>query len=218
MESITLDTLSRLKGIETFLRCRLLVLPWAALDTLSRLKGIETRRSVRRLLLLPRPFGYPFPFEGNWNFSLAWIIEIIKWPFGYPFPFEGNWNLRSAVDFRNSFVAALDTLSRLKGIETGIQDDENYVRNATSLDTLSRLKGIETNWGSNHISGWILWIPFPVWRELKPMSAERVPSPFGLWIPFPVWRELKHEEQSASPCIERISLDTLSRLKGMKTN
>ena len=61
----TLDTLSRLKGIETLV-LQLKIFLLRALDTLSRLKGIETRRSHRqRGTCRNNYFGYAFPFEGN---------------------------------------------------------------------------------------------------------------------------------------------------------
>ena len=60
---MTLNTLSRLKGIETHVFAFAFVTPYA-LNPLSRLKGIET--SISRLV----PFAYmnseyTFPFEGN---------------------------------------------------------------------------------------------------------------------------------------------------------
>ena len=67
-------------------------------------------------------------------------------------------------------------------------------RRHTPLNTLSRLKGIETSTDSPEgISTVMLWIHFPVWRELKlefQASTWRMRNPV-LWIHFPVWRELK---------------------------
>ena len=62
--------------------------------------------------------------------------------FGYAFPFEGNWNFK--LDVGGCFAkTALDTLSRLKGIETGRRLGLG-LSSYDALDTLSRLKGIET--------------------------------------------------------------------------
>ena len=60
---------------------------------------------------------YTFPFEGNWNFSpnpLLWRSQVSE----YTFPFEGNWNSINAWRCRPFSFFALNTLSRLKGIET----------------------------------------------------------------------------------------------------
>ena len=62
--SPALDTLSRLKGIETPEYTPRIFPRSRTLDTLSRLKGIETNPLDLRYLSLP-PFGYAFPFEGN---------------------------------------------------------------------------------------------------------------------------------------------------------
>ena len=62
---LSLDMLSRLKGIETLNLSRLLKLGVEALDMVSRLKGIETFL-VWCVPYQARPaFGYGFPFEGN---------------------------------------------------------------------------------------------------------------------------------------------------------
>ena len=64
----------------------------------------------------------------------------------------------------------------------------------------------------------VLWIHFPVWRELKLDENEEVwqEGQYWLWIHFPVWRELKRW-----PCYYHRanwgSLNTLSRLKGIET-
>ena len=254
---VTLDILSRLKGIET---CHLelrrsIGIP---LDILSRLKGIETHNSllyfvdlifgytfpfegnwngdITTWIHLNRYFGYTFPFEGNWN-DTAPTVEPEPIDFGYTFPFEGNWNLASISPFIS--VSALDILSRLKGIETKsvratlckawktffgytfpFEGNWNNISAMaflmfSSLDLLSRLKGIETISIRLESVPRCLWIYFPVWRELKPLSSETKESAsetldllsrlkgietlsilkrltqVGLWIYFPVWRELK---------------------------
>ena len=58
-----LNTLSRLKGIETFPHQSNTVTR-DPLNTLSRLKGIETFVNGDRVLRFPH-FEYTFPFEGN---------------------------------------------------------------------------------------------------------------------------------------------------------
>ena len=186
----TLNTLSRLKGIETF------ILPfymedftfdseytfpfegnwnssssgryssngrYSTLNTLSRLKGIETSR----LGLLCS------------SFSLLWIH--------FPVWRELKLSSSSGCGFR---VYALNTLSRLKGIETWRSLAE--VARWSSLNTLSRLKGIETCWCGCSSFGCWLWIHFPVWRELKRdfLGVGDVPNS---------------------------TLNTLSRLKGIET-
>ena len=64
------------------------------LDTLSRLKGIETPCRGLEFRRVPPIFGYTFPFEGNWN-SLGAFPCTTRHNFGYTFPFEGNWNTTS---------------------------------------------------------------------------------------------------------------------------
>ena len=237
------------------------------LDTLSRLKGIETLHCFITSATTNRSFGYAFPFEGNWNlqpfavqsfFGLPldtlsrlkgietfvklwplldmrvqlWIrfpvwrelkLEIcfsschcycclwIRFPvwrelkpsthpprhttvanFGYAFPFEGNWNSSSSRR-RIGCLVSLDTLSRLKGIETFLYVWRTRVSATRTLDTLSRLKGIETNRWDDIQDAFALWIRFPVWRELKPSIRIFDTSTLDdfLWIRFPVWRELK---------------------------
>ena len=60
----SLDMLSRLKGIETPTIQQKSTLS-VALDMLSRLKGIETLTTVVFQGVRLPPFGYAFPFEGN---------------------------------------------------------------------------------------------------------------------------------------------------------
>ena len=82
----SLDTLSRLKGIET-LAMQLMFSLSNSLDTLSRLKGIETRITYFFLLLfapldtLSRLKGIETRFVGKYD---------VRFGFGYAFPFEGN--------------------------------------------------------------------------------------------------------------------------------
>ena len=90
----TLDTLSRLKGIETVsqLARHTTFSPWT-LDTLSRLKGIETSRSCffdERVLYTLDTLSRLKGIETNASLNLASSISTLS----------------------------LDTLSRLKGIET----------------------------------------------------------------------------------------------------
>ena len=113
----SLDTLSRLKGIETHQTLFSNNHSRQPLDTLSRLKGIETFQvSSRRCF----QFGL-----------LLWIrFPRLK-------GIETN-----IISFFKIIVCSLDTLSRLKGIETSTLT--YFADEKSSLDTLSRLKGIET--------------------------------------------------------------------------
>ena len=83
-------------------------------------------------------------------------------------------------------IGALDTLSRLKGIETERQK-ATVEKAPPSLDTLSRLKGIETNLSSG--GNIAVQNPLDTLSRLKGIetmgacSEEKV-SP--LWIHFPV--------------------------------
>ena len=159
---LTLDMLSRLKGIET----RFSNATWIsiyALDMLSRLKGIETKAVQWRVC--HSHFGYAFPFEGNWN---------VFWP-GVVVPPLLSLDMLSrlkgietfiALSYGDSSSSSLDMLSRLKGIETMMAIAANVVLKSP-LDMLSRLKGIETPITPLKSTPFLLWICFPVWRELK---------------------------------------------------
>ena len=161
-------------------------------------------------------FGYAFPFEGNWNPTIA-----SRNPFAFKlwirFPVWRELKLNaSKCSLLTTKTSPLDTLSRLKGIET-VRTRELAGVHWSTLDTLSRLKGIETFtlWLTRHQLDW-LWIRFPVWRELKLVdilfwyhqiistldtlsrlkgietySLRSAGSSQKLWIRFPVWRELK---------------------------
>ena len=164
----SLDTLSRLKGIETYIyydHCfRVQFLPsfgyafpfegnWNSLHNTRWILAYmclwirfpvwrELKRTWGEGRLLLRDFGYAFPFEGNWNPSPLEQENTLAKVFGYAFPFEGNWNTVSLKYRAIHLFDSLDTLSRLKGIET---NRVCWARNRECpLDTLSRLKGIET--------------------------------------------------------------------------
>ena len=68
------------------------------LNTLSRLKGIETLRFRLRQLDQDQDSEYTFPFEGNWNLSSLqrYVVVLIS---EYTFPFEGNWNKVLNIEF-----------------------------------------------------------------------------------------------------------------------
>ena len=118
----------------------------------------------------------------------VWVVD-----FGSAFPFEGNWNSTSNFCSPNAFKTPLDPLSRLKGIET-------VLLMPTALRRV------------------LLWIRFPVWRELKRyIIAVSGNIKEVLWIRFPVWRELKHYKFNAIVNLERFALSLLSRLKGIET-
>ena len=212
-----LDTLSRLKGIETPTEQQFKDFQRHSLDTLSRLKGIETRVVISFCLL-----------------RVALWIHFPVWR-----------ELKRKCSKTGNAMAAkmpLDTLSRLKGIETSLM---NLRRTPfLPLDTLSRLKGIET-WRlapDGSLTSWILlWIHFPVWRELKHFGiwwGFCLRFIFGYTFPFEGnWnasRGLSHQPKHCfgytfpfegnwnfTPYkylfIDHYSLDTLSRLKGIET-
>ena len=139
---------------------------------------------------LSAPSEYTFPFEGNGNI-LTTNLQFSEPSSEYTFPFEGNGNL--SLDLRHhNFSATLNTLSRLKGIETYVSD----------------LSVIRFN---------ILWIHFPVWRELKHSAwFNMFEDAQLLWIHFPVWREWKRLLCRLS-WTRLTPLNTLSRLKGIET-
>ena len=140
----SLDTPSRLKGIETITVSVNAMASKSALDTPSRLKGIETVAVPVR----DTPYGFYF---------------------GYTFPFEGNWNPREMSKKIVSWGYALDTPSRLKGIET---------RSVLPVPDM-----------------FPLWIHLPVWRELKlgTLLRENRRLPFGYTFPFEGnWNPIEH--------------------------
>ena len=125
------------------------------------------------------------------------------------------------MDFLNSCDAfPLDTLSRLKGMETRVKRTIFFVVIMT-LDTLSRLKGMETFSSVPHrfsISSCLLWIHFPVGRELKRIlelqseylvrKSERT---------FPLEGNGNTMSNRASPFHQLSCPKGLSRWKGMET-
>ena len=151
------------------------VLVSLSLNTLSRLKGIETLVSELWISWVSPCFLWiHFPvwreLKREWRSSIRWISTLTS---EYTFPFEGNWNFKLRI-IEHALFNVLVSLS---------------------LNTLSRLKGIETLVSELWIS-WVspcfLWIHFPVWRELK-LSQKLLRNlvELTLWIHFPVWREWK---------------------------
>ena len=117
-----------------------------------------------------------------------------------------------------SSIAALDTLSRLKGIETRREESlRGHPRRQLWIPfpvwrELKRLQCLYVVVRNSQ-----LWIPFPVWRELKHhIPHGTLAIRFRLWIPFPVWRELKPANWTSHYPLDP-PLDTLSRLKGIET-
>ena len=185
-------------------------------------------------------FGYTFPFEGNWNSCVdcscrccqtLWLhfpvwreLKLPQLPkthrcdlkndFGYTFPFEGNWNLKGCYHPVN--LPSLATLSRLKGIET--LTIINFIANLIYFGYTFPFEGnwnLYTNVASFFVS--TLWLHFPVWRELKPLSifdSFQSRQNFGYTFPFEGnWNSFR-----ASSVSNSFSLATLSRLKGIETN
>ena len=187
-----------------------------ACDTLSRLKGMET---FVQLFLQPF-FRYnlrsAFPFEGNGNYFIHEFLHL-SLQLTIRFPVWRELKLKSGSNAA-ILPAAYDPLSRLKGIETrknmAAVDSRlfslaihfpvwrewkhdtciNFGIIGYTCNSLSRLKGIETRSDSALVRACEckLAIHFPVWRELKQCrvcaNAARV---FWLAIHFPVWREWK---------------------------
>ena len=89
----------------------------------------------------------------------------------------------------------MDTLSRLKGIETQLFfNSRHFIHN--TLDTLSRLKGIET-----------CWYPYiQVYPEYVPLD------------PLSRLKGIETKTQASRLSSHRDTLDTLSRLKGIETH
>ena len=195
----SLDTLSRLKGIETTWGSQSnWVVSRFPLDTLSRLKGIET-----------------FPCFSNIN-----VDDQETKDFGYAFPFEGNWNNRCYLVALKIRLDALDTLSRLKGIET-ILIRLNGV--ATCIRCFGYAFPFEGNWNSSIMiatreSNFGYAFPFEGnWNIIVSHPfASNSSIAYSLWIRFPVWRELKLKTEMWKNSIF-MPLDTFSRLKGIET-
>ena len=134
--------------------------------------------------------------------------------FGYAFPFEGNWNCFFRFRFCFFWFRALDTLSRLKGIETrslkgiwpaqeafgyafpfeGNWNVENLCLSKPHWFGFGYAFPFEGNWNLLFLCQcqcqcqWLLWIRFPVWRELKlyilVCSEHYHPFFFGYAFPF----------------------------------
>ena len=164
------------------------------LDPLSRLKGIETGNpSVKFRLALLAHFGSAFPFEGNWNVAKHASFWS-DFHFGSAFPFEGNWNVCN-LDIHITSVFFFGSAFPFEGNWNTYFAAALAWQLGSSLDMLSRLKGIETRkWTKSQLRDTLLlWIRFPVWRELKLDVMSRSVKRSYLWIRFPVWRELKQE-------------------------
>ena len=216
-----------------------------SLDILSRLKGIETFLDLENIHKNCSHLWIYFPV---WReLKLLWVSIVISngWNLWIYFPV---WRELKLISFKCHWFH----LKRLwiyfpvwRELKLRVFHGE-HANNKITLDILSRLKGIETGlqirqWPREHCP---LWIYFPVWRELKQVQYLGVASdlqltldilsrlkgietntyrsPKGvfihsLWIYFPVWRELKLAVQ-ASHYPSLSTLDILSRLKGIETS
>ena len=217
----TLNTLSRLKGIETWSRIALATVTPATkpLNTLSRLKGIETI-SVRPKDVWVINLWIHFPVwrelkrsEVIWVFASVAAATVNLW-IHFPVWRELKQLYETSLNFPPK---TLNTLSRLKGIETAYRWAGWVQSRKKTLNTLSRLKGIETSpTKSVELSGKSSEYTFPFegnWNLYRNFATNNVVnhseytfpfegnwnSPFFaskrawllLWIHFPVWRELK---------------------------
>ena len=124
--------------------------------------------------------------------SQGLAILAILW---LSFPVWRELKLVSAKELLECFVWTLDTLSRLKGIETYLF---GVIETSLTLYGFVSAFPFEGNWNyfsassaSCHVVIF-LWIRFPVWRELKHVVIIVIVTVLQLlWIRFPVWRELK---------------------------
>ena len=189
------------------------------LDMLSRLKGMETVASVAVTDNI-FDFGYAFPFEGNGNLCQCGdrlksqtldMLSRLKGMetqfhklsgagsssephyFGYAFPVEGNGNTISKVAIvPPSYVVLWICFPVWREWKRRI--DHHRLVLTKTLDMLSRLKGIETH---SHIL----------------LHGDR--CIFGYAFPFEGnWNPMRKKRHSWS---NRCPLDMLSRLKGMET-
>ena len=185
-----------------------------SLEEVSRLKGIETLLSKLRNFLFVRVWK-KFPVWRELKHPSMSMAILSSFLFGRSFPFEGNWNLYWCLDNESFISLSLEEVSRLKGIET--RGNEEGVLLLLSLEEVSRLKGIETVMGKRGVRPVRVWKKFPVWRELKRRCPCRIVLPveeFGRSFPFEGnWNNQKRE--SNSDTID--GLEEVSRLKGIET-
>ena len=162
------------------------------LDMLSRLKGIETIWWIDESSTSPSPFGYGFPFEGNWNEKNPSVCpHSYLLYFGYGFPFEGNWNSLGANHFMHH--TAILCICFPVWRELKLKPNKLYLKWLPSLYMVSRLKGIET---------------------LAGLFVFGTSCAFGYGFPFEGnWNAQRFPPGSAF----RSPLDMLSRLKGIET-
>ena len=213
---IPLDMLSRLKGnwnLDQVVNNLLLT----SLDMLSRLKGIETETQHSWPSGQQSFFGYAFPFEGNWNFSVLFnnrLNGVTSLWICFPVWRELKQFFKKR---KNAAQNTLDMLSRLKGIETYAPLPQGLLNSTLWICFPVWRELWNVLFESFKIANRVLWICFPVWRELKRCTPASEPRPHSpLWICFPVWRELKHH-MDPNLSINSPPLDMLSRLKGIET-
>ena len=189
---------------------------------------------------------YTFPFEGNWNWGRTIFTKNLRWILWIHFPVWRELKHKLLVIKLDDGFTALNTLSRLKGIETlslmsltlGLlflwihfpvwRELKRFTLSGKglrgirpTLNTLSRLKGIET-WlpPTSLLRLLVLWIHFPVWRELKLLTVR---SQLPLEQPFPLntlsrLKGIETLRHLSRYCKFQFALNTLSRLKGIETD
>ena len=212
------------------------------LNTLSRLKGIETL-STSSSGVPYRYFEYTFPFEGNWNiFHVSAVLQTSVF-FEYTFPFEGNWNM---YDFHSpQFLFNFEYTFPFEGnwnsnqqmprtrllplwihfpvwreLKRCLSGDWDLFERARSLNTLSRLKGIETVGAVR-----MLRVPRPFFEYTFPLEGNRnllYARSVNAELPpvrkgFPVGRESKLYTQFNQQLSLWLSPQGLSRSKGIET-
>ena len=187
--SSSLNAVSRLKGIETCVRC-VYCTDRVRLNAVSRLKGIETHK-VTAGNEIGGKFECSFPFEGNWNSRLADIRKKRFQEFECSFPFEGNWNsgisckkpLREILVWMQfpvwrelKLTEASPRFPFASAFECSFPFEGNWnSASGASAFALAEFEcsfPFEGNWNFSFLENfvevsWSVWMQFPVWRELK---------------------------------------------------
>ena len=188
--SMTLDTLSRLKGMETQLRlqhwksnlwlwirfpvwrewkliciCSSDISAHFTCDTLSRLKGIETFFPSQKSYCRGDRLAMCFPVGREWKPGWRRTAIFRGYYLRCAFPFEGNWNC-CVFPGNEAEPHPCDVLSRLKGMETPFREWSRC-----PLCILAMRVPVGREWKLHsavvnvQLSITFLWIRFPVWRE-----------------------------------------------------
>ena len=167
----------------------------------------------------PLCFGSAFPFEGNWN-SISKILKCSPLCFGSAFPFEGNWN---EIDGSIWIIPEAPLWIRFP-VWRELKHNANRVECNIGGLTFGYAFPFEGNWNFLKISNFTkleaeyFGYAFPFEWNWNNLPGNWLIS-FGLWlwICFPVWRELKQKLEYNHHKFYPLTLDMLSRLKGIET-